>query len=39
MQSLGENKTGCRAENIRFFSTDDTFKKSPHLFTLIFTPS
>jgi len=29
--------TGYRAKN-RFFSTDENFKKSPHLFTLIFTP-
>ena len=38
LQSLGENKTGYRAENI-IFSTDDNFKKSPHLFTLLFIPS
>jgi len=38
LQSLGENKTGYRAENI-IFSTDDNFKKSPHLFTLLFMPS
>jgi len=30
--------TGFRAEN-RFFSKDENFKKSPHLFTLIFLPS
>ena len=29
--------TGYRAEN-RFFSTDENFKKSPHLFTLNFCP-
>jgi len=37
--SLGENKTDVyRAENIDF-STDENFKKSPHLLTLIFIPS
>jgi len=36
LQSLGENKTVT--EN-RFFSTDENFKKSPHLFALIFMPS
>jgi len=36
--SLGENKTGYRAENIDF-STDENFKKSPRLFALIFIPS
>jgi len=29
--------TGYRTEN-RFFFTDENFKKSPHLFTLIFYP-
>jgi len=29
---------GYRAEN-RFFYTDENFKKSPHLLTLIFLPS
>jgi len=38
MQSLTENKTGYRAENI-FFSIDENFNKSLHLFTLIFMPS
>ena len=33
-QSLGENKTGYRAENIKFISTDQNLKKNPHLFTL-----
>jgi len=35
LQSLGENenKFGYRFEN-RFFSTDENFKKSSHLFTL-----
>jgi len=38
--SLGENKTDVyRAENIDFFSKNENFKKSPHLFTLIFIPS
>jgi len=30
MQSFGENNTGYRAENIKFVSTDENFKKSPH---------
>jgi len=30
--------TGYRTENIIFF-TDENFKKSPHLFALIFLPS
>jgi len=38
-QNLGENKTGYHAENIKFVSTDENFKKSPHLFTLLFIPS
>jgi len=33
LQSLGENKTGYSVENIRFVSTDENLKKSPHLFT------
>jgi len=33
LQSLGENKTGYRAENIKFLSTDENLKKSPRLFT------
>jgi len=36
MQSLRENKTGYRAENIKFVSTDENLKKSIHLFTLHF---
>jgi len=28
--------TGYRADNIKFVSTDENFKKSPRLFTLIF---
>jgi len=39
LQRLGENKTGYRAENIKFVSTDENFKRSPHLFTLLFIPS
>jgi len=35
--SVGENKTGYRAENIDF-STDEN-QESTHLFTLIFIPS
>jgi len=27
--------TGYRAENIKFVSTDENLKKSPHLFTLL----
>jgi len=34
LQSLGENKTGYPAENIKFVSTDENLKKSPHFFTL-----
>jgi len=36
LQSLGENKTGYRTENIKFVSTDENLKKSPHLYTLRF---
>jgi len=36
LQSLGVNKTVYRAENIEFLSTDENFKKSPHLFALTF---
>jgi len=32
-QSLGENKTGSRDENIKFVSADEKLKKR-HLFTL-----
>jgi len=39
LQSLGEHNTGYRAENIKFVSTDENFKRSPHLFMLIFIPS
>jgi len=38
LQSLGENKTSYRAENIDV-STDETFRKSPHLFSRVFIPS
>jgi len=38
LQSLREYKSGCRVEN-RFFSTDENFKKSLHLFILLFIPS
>ena len=37
LYSLGENTTGYRVWNIDF-STDENFKKSPHLFTFIFVP-
>jgi len=33
---LGENKVGNRAENIKYVSTDENLKKSPHLFILQF---
>jgi len=33
LQSLRENKTGYRAENVRIFSQDENFT---HLFTLLF---
>jgi len=33
-QSLGENETGYHAENIKFVSTGENLKKSPHLFVL-----
>jgi len=36
LQSLGENKTGYHAVNIKIFSTDENFKKRPHFFTLLF---
>jgi len=36
LQSFGENKTGYRAQNIKFVSTDENFKKSSRLFTLLF---
>jgi len=36
LQNLEESKIGCRAENIRIFSTDENFT---HLFTLLFIPS
>jgi len=36
LQSLGENKTGYHPENIKFVSTDENFKKSPHLLTCFF---
>jgi len=36
LQSLGEYKTGYRAENIKFLSTDENLKKSPHLLTMHF---
>jgi len=36
MQSLGKNKSGSRAENIKLVCTEEKFKKSPHLFTLLF---
>jgi len=36
LQNLGENKTGYCVENIKFVSTDDNFKKSPHAFTLLY---
>ena len=39
LQSLGANKTGYFAENIKFVSTEENFKKSPHLYTLLFIPS
>jgi len=35
LQSLEENKTGYLAEN-RVFSTEENFKKSPHLFCIAF---
>jgi len=34
LQSLGDNKTGYRAENI-IVSTDENFKKCSRLFTLL----
>jgi len=37
-QSLRENKTGYSAESMHIF-TGENFKKSPHLFALIFIPS
>ena len=36
LQNVGENKTGYRAENKKFVLTDENFKKSPHLLTLLF---
>jgi len=36
LQSLGENKSGYRAENIKFVSTDANRKKRPCLFILHF---
>jgi len=39
MQSLEENKAGCRTENIKFVPADENFRKSQHLFRLIFIPS
>jgi len=36
--NLEENKTGYRAENIKFVFTDENFKKSPHLLHCIFIP-
>jgi len=39
MQSLGENKTGYRAEYIKFVSTEENLKKSPRLFTVVLYPS
>jgi len=38
VQSLGENKSGYRAEN-SFFSMEENLNKSPHLFTLTFMPT
>jgi len=38
MQSLGENMTGCRAENTRSFPTDKNFQESPHLSALCLYP-
>jgi len=35
-QSFGENKVGHCAENTKFVSRDENFKKNPHLFTLPF---
>jgi len=36
LQNLGENKTGYCAENLKFVSTNENFKKNPHLFTFLF---
>jgi len=36
LRNVGENKTGYRAKNIKFVSTDDNFKKSLYLFILMF---
>jgi len=36
--NLEENKTGYRAENIKFVFTNENFKKSLHLLHCIFIP-
>jgi len=38
LQSLRENKTGYRAENTKFTSTDENIKKSPDVFTVFSYP-
>ena len=35
LESFGEYKIDYRAENIKFVSTNENFKKSPHLSTLL----
>jgi len=39
LHSLEENMTGYRADNIKYFSTDENLNKRPHLFTFHFMPS